>query len=91
MRKAGYVGFVVLLVLLPLIHSLAQTEVKKVAKETLKAWLGQPDLVIIDLRIPMDWIASDKKIKGAVYRDPIKVAGWGKHLPKDKKIVLYCA
>ena len=34
---------------------------------------------------------SDKKIKGAVRQDPNEVKTWAASLPKDKKIVLYCA
>ena len=75
---------------LPLSFS-AQKEIRRVDKETLKGWLGQPGVTIIDARTPRSWASSDRKIKGAVYQDPGEVATWGKTLPKDNKIVVYCS
>jgi rhodanese-related sulfurtransferase len=66
-------------------------EAPRVDKETLKSWLGDPNVVIIDVRTAKDWEGSDKKIKGAVREDPKDVKTWEASLPKDKKIVLYCA
>jgi rhodanese-related sulfurtransferase len=60
-------------------------------KDTLKAWLSNPQVLILDVRTPSSWNASDKKIKGAVRQDPNEVKTWAATLPKDKKIVLYCA
>jgi rhodanese-related sulfurtransferase len=65
--------------------------VQRVDKDTVKGWLGQPDVVIIDVRAPSDWAASDKKIQGAVRQDPGNVAAWAGEIPKDKRIILYCA
>lgn len=71
---------------------LAQKEVPlRVDKETLKGWLGQPGVTIIDARTSRSWASSHRKIKGAVYQDPEEVATWGKTLPKDNKIVVYCS
>lgn len=58
---------------------------------TVKNWLADPQVIIIDVRAPQDWENSDKKIKGALRRDSKAVKTWAKDLPKDKKIVLYCA
>ncbi len=66
-------------------------EAPRVDKETLKSWLGNPEVVIIDVRQPKDWQGSDKKIQGAVREAPNEVKTWAATLPKDKKIVLYCA
>jgi rhodanese-related sulfurtransferase len=63
----------------------------RVDQETLKSWLNDPQVVILDVRAPDDWEKSDKKIKGAVRKDPKNVKTWAATLPKDKKIVLYCA
>ena len=60
-------------------------------KETLKSWLSDPKVIILDVRAPGDWDDSNKKIKGAVRQDPKEVKTWAATLPKDKKIVLYCA
>jgi hydroxyacylglutathione hydrolase len=59
-------------------------------RETIKIWLSNPGVIILDVRAPKDWNVSDKKIKGAVRQDPDGVATWAADLPKDKKIVLYC-
>jgi hypothetical protein len=63
----------------------------RVDKETLKSWLADPQVVILDVRQPKDWQGSDKKIKGAVRQDPKEVYIWAASLPKEKKIVLYCS
>jgi hypothetical protein len=66
-------------------------EAPRVDKETLKGWLGNPQVVIVDVRADSDWQESKTKIKGAVRQDPKGVQTWGASLPKEKKIVLYCA
>ena len=66
-------------------------EAPRVDKETLKGWLSDPQVVILDVRAPDDWKDSKTKIKGAVRQDPKAVQTWAASLPKEKKIVLYCA
>jgi hypothetical protein len=66
-------------------------DVPRMTKEELRARLGAPELVILDLRIGRDWQASDLKITGAVREDPGDVAGWVEKYPKEKTIVTYCA
>jgi 3-mercaptopyruvate sulfurtransferase SseA len=66
-------------------------DVPRMTKEELKAMLGNPDLVIIDVRREADWTGSDSKIKGAVREDPGAIKGWATKYPKDKTLVLYCA
>lgn len=63
----------------------------RMTKEELKALLGQPDLIIIDVRTGSDWTASDLKIKGAVREDPENIESWANKYAKDKTLVLYCA
>ncbi|MCK9377296.1 MAG: hypothetical protein M0P73_14240 [Syntrophobacterales bacterium] len=58
-------------------------------KETIKSWLSDREVMILDVRASKDWQVSDKKIKGAVRQDPDEVKTWAATLPKDKKIVLY--
>ena len=69
----------------------AAADAPRVDKETLKTWLADPQVVILDVRAPNDWQGSDKKIKGAVRQDPKEIKTWAASLPKEKKIVLYCA
>ncbi|MBI4795738.1 MAG: hypothetical protein HY790_07855 [Deltaproteobacteria bacterium] len=78
--------------MLPLGTALAaKQEIKSIDLETLKGMLGDPQVMIFDVRTPSAWADSDKKIKGAVRQDPGKVPTWAKTLPKDQKIVLYCS
>jgi hypothetical protein len=58
-------------------------------KETVKGWLSDPEVIILDVRASKDWNVSDKKIKGAERQDPDEVKIWAADLPKNKKIVLY--
>jgi len=63
----------------------------RIAPQTLKSWLGNPDVLIIDVRQPVDWQSSPTKITGARRLSPDEVKSWAASLPKDKKIVLYCS
>ena len=66
-------------------------DVPRVSKDELKAKLGSPDMVLIDVRTENDWEKSDEKITGAIRMDPEAVDAWAATLPKDKEIILYCA
>ena len=90
-RSVWLVGLGLMLAAVLSLSCSAQKEIPRVDKETLKGWLGQPGVTIIDARTPRSWASSDRKIKGAVYQDPGEVATWGKTLPKDNKIVVYCS
>jgi rhodanese-related sulfurtransferase len=69
---------------------LAASIAPRVSKQTLKSWLDDPNVMIIDVRL-FSYNTSKKKIKGAVRKDPFNVESWANTLPKDKKIVLYCS
>jgi rhodanese-related sulfurtransferase len=63
-------------------------DVPMMTKEELKAMLGNPDLVIFDVRLGSDYFASDIKIKGAERPD----YGTKKIVPPEysgKTIVIY--
>lgn len=66
-------------------------EAPRLDPETLKVWLSDPQVLVLDVRQPRDWQGSDKKIKGAVRQDPHDFKTWAADLPKGKKIVLYCS
>jgi rhodanese-related sulfurtransferase len=66
-------------------------EAPRVDKETLKSWLADPQVVIVDVRFGKDWQDSNTKIKSAIRHDSKEVQTWAASLPKEKKIVLYCA
>ncbi len=65
--------------------------VPRMAKEELKAKIGNPDLIVLDVRTGKDWDASEFKIKGALREDSAKIDGWKDKYSKEKTIVLYCA
>jgi len=66
-------------------------DVPRIPKNELKAKLGSPDLLLIDVRTEADWEKSGDKISGAIRMDPATVDAWAATLPKDKEIILYCA
>jgi rhodanese-related sulfurtransferase len=66
-------------------------EAPRMEKEQLKAQLGNPDVVVLDVRAFTDWVMTKAKIKGAVRENPRDIEDWSGKYPKDKTIVLYCA
>jgi len=64
-------------------------EVPRISKEELQAMLGNPEVIIIDVRAGGDWTAGDSKIKGALREDPSKVETWVDKYPKDKTLIFY--
>jgi rhodanese-related sulfurtransferase len=69
----------------------AAPQVPLMPKEELKSLLGNPNVIVIDVRIGFDWNESDSKIKGAVRENPYQIGTWLHKYPKDKTLVLYCA
>jgi len=57
----------------------------------LHALLGSPDVVIVDVRDPVSWDKSERKIPGALREDPEKTAAWAGKIAKNKTIIVYCA
>ncbi len=69
--------------------AVAAEEAPKINAEQLKAMLGDPNVIIIDVRLGPDWTDSDAKIKGAVRENPLQVDSWMNKYPKDKTLVFY--
>lgn len=69
----------------------AADEPPRIAKEQVKTWLGDPAVSIIDARRDSDWDRDDRKIPGAVRRDPNDVGSWASDYPKERTLVVYCA
>lgn len=67
------------------------TKVPLMTKEELKANLGAPNVVVLDVRTAEDWKAGDGKIAGAIREDPELLDRWAAKYPKEKTLVLYCA
>jgi len=66
-------------------------EVQRMTKDDLKGRLGNPDVIIVDVRTGKDWKGSQLRIKGANREDPKQFKSWADKYPKDKILVLYCA
>jgi hypothetical protein len=62
----------------------------RMAKEELKSLLGNPDVIVVDVRIEDHWKESKWKIQGAVRENPEKdLNTWVDKYPKDKTLVFY--
>ena len=64
-------------------------QVKKITINQLLESLDDPKLLILDVRTTGSWQASDKKIKGAVRKNPKTFDSWVNDLPKKKFLALY--
>lgn len=52
--------------------------------------LGNPDVIILDVRLSNDWDRSEWKIRGAIREDPEEnLKTWAEKYPKDKTLVFY--
>ncbi len=70
--------------------ALTPANVQKISIDGLKAQLGNPDWIILDVRTAHDWDDSKTKVKGAIRADFHNPAPWIDKYPKDKTIVFYC-
>ena len=62
-----------------------------ITKEKLKSMLGDPNVIIVDIRQDKHYKPSDSKIKGAVRESMFKIKDWVPKYSKEKTMVLYCA
>jgi rhodanese-related sulfurtransferase len=69
----------------------AQENVPRIIKEDLKPLIGDPNVIVIDVRATGDWEKDTLMIKGAVREDPMSAAAWMDKYPKEKSLVFYCA
>jgi rhodanese-related sulfurtransferase len=66
-------------------------QVPRMTKEELKALLGDPNLVVLDVRTQGEWAPSEGKIIGAIRENPDGFESWADTYSKEKTLVLYCA
>ena len=78
-------------ILVTMVNATHASDVARIDKDELKAMLGSPDLVVVDVRTGTDWNSSEFKIKGAVREDPGQATTWMNNYPKEKTLVFYCA
>ncbi len=64
-------------------------QVIKITINQLLESLDNPQVLILDVRTSGSWQDSDKKIKGAVRKNPETFGSWANDLPKNKFLALY--
>ena len=94
MKKANGLKKTLLICLIPICLSAffsaqAFGQVIKITINQVLKSLDQPQLLILDVRTTGSWQASDKKIKGAVRKNPETFDSWANDLPKNKVLTLY--
>ena len=62
----------------------------RISPQELKSRLGANDLVLIDLRHPLDVLHDSRSIPGALHIYPEDLARRARELAPDKALVLYC-
>lgn len=90
-KKHLAVCLVIFLGLGMFVSQVLSADTARMTKDELKALLGNPDLVLVDVRSGSDWKDSDLKIQGAIREEPKEVKSWSKKYSKERIIVLYCA
>ena len=92
MKKKLLLGcFVVFVGMGMFVSGILSADVPRITKDELKALLGKPDVILLDVRAGNDWKDSDLKIQGAVREEPGEIKSWSKKYSKEQTIVLYCA
>jgi rhodanese-related sulfurtransferase len=92
MKKRLFIAPLLIFLMVGVLTTFARSaDVPRMTKDELKAMLGNPDLVIVDVRFGKDWTDDSSKIKGAIREDPESPKSWAEKYSKDKTIVLYCA
>lgn len=67
------------------------SEVPRISKEEVKAKLGSPNVILLDVRTGNAWDNSGEKIVGSLRMNPKEVDTWSETLVKGKEIILYCS
>ena len=92
MKRGSFGLYVfVLLVTLSWAASLFGADVPRITKEELRGMIGNPNVIIVDVRTDAGWNESKSKIKGAVREDPTQVTSWIEKYPPGKTFVFYCS
>ncbi len=93
-RKAALITLVIPLVLALALAGYTATfdsveQVPRLTMDQVKEMLGKPDVVILDVRYIKQFEQSDKKLPGATWVDPEKIADYAASIPRDKTIITY--
>ena len=67
-------------------------DLPKIIRPEAVAWLlsGQVRPLVIDLRKDPDYAADPRRVPGAVKRSLAEIEGWGRALPPNRTLVVYC-
>ncbi len=91
-RKITLCVFLIcLLSLMALTTITSGADVPRMTKEELKSIIGNPDVIVVDVRTNAAWERSGLKIAGAVREDPDQIGSWMDKYPKEKTLVFYCS
>ncbi len=71
------------------VTAMAEGDAPRITKEELKELLGNPDVIVLDVRTSSSWQGSKFKIKGAIREMPTAFNSWSNKYPKEKILVLY--
>ena len=83
------IGLSLALVGLFIISVSAAEDIPRISKEKLTELLGNPNVIILDVRYSENWQESEFKIKGAIRRRPKFFDSWADEFPRDKVLFLY--
>jgi rhodanese-related sulfurtransferase len=72
-------------------NNTAQETAPRMTKDQLKARMGSPGLILLDVRAENDWSNSTQKIKGAIRLNPKAYEQWAGKYSMNDTLVLYCA
>jgi predicted sulfurtransferase len=91
--KFNFIIFFLVLFVFSAVHAIATEEdddISKITKEEVQKIIGQPDVILIDVRYEKNWKKSDMKIAGAIREHPNELGSWVGKYAKDHKVILYC-
>lgn len=71
--------------------TVSASDAPRMTKEQLKPLLGDPNVILLDIRSAPDYNSSQEKIKGAIREELGRVKALLSKYPKDKTLVLYCS
>lgn len=64
---------------------------RTITPNDLKPLVANKAVTVLDVRRQNDFQADSVTLPGAQWMNPEQMAEWGKRLPKDREVVIYCA
>ena len=89
MNRKWLMGIVVFAVFMSSWQLCGAREDELMSKDQLKSILGNPDVIVMDVRTGNDYKSSPIKIQGAVRENPIDIKEWARKYSTDATIVIY--